>query len=581
MAFSIRSFPELFGQLESSSSDIVNVCKPLILEPHLKPGLLATSNVIPNTFDTKFGKLVVPRQKNPPSLAPGTARDARCGSLTGYLRSGTIICASDFIGDVAATTGKMSLEEKYDYQTRPLSAFDVEITEDQKSLRSLFYIAVNENELPNFHFWIVPEEVDPVEAARGMDVKVVSKSTSTSPAVAANLGQSDFGIQGSIDSPFCQSFASGPLSSNGKHPLEENVDRIQHTSATSWIQEERDPYNHGPMDTLNFLPKERAKPSHDKSTTTREQAQSGRPSEPLSVIQKKEVLLQFRKGGIYLADFNFQEFVETARKLVEHEEDDPVQGKDMRICVDIQDFSTGSVIERRISSNRKHRQIYSTDVRPYLGQAGFDIRVRSMKMKETPFDDHGAEPTVLKIMHRGKGSLYVHVDWQKGNLKDNDDAFWRALNFLFPEDYKESSPERLKLEIPGHGLLDIDRSSSMAINKDIQARFASITSANQTSRAAEVFVYRVTESKRQKELREKGASQRTGDSKGKTTSPEANNARKTAVAQTQTERIVFHVPGKRQCPFKACRELLDMDKGGSDYHVSLTHMIRLTFLTKL
>ena len=175
----------LSGMFSSTSSGFGGVSTGPPLEPRLKPGQNATEDDLPTEFDTNVGRLRIPRQKNPPPPTPDMITDARNGRLDRKFRLGKLIRASDFVGDVIPSTAVLTLSNVYDYQTRPLSVHD-RVTEEQKTIRNLYYIALQEDELPTYHFWSSPEDPDPVES-QGVDWSKEFEKNPPSPRTAARI----------------------------------------------------------------------------------------------------------------------------------------------------------------------------------------------------------------------------------------------------------------------------------------------------------------------------------------------------------------------------------------------------------
>ena len=113
--------------------------------------------------------------------------DARNGRLDRQFRLGKLIRASDFVSDVIPTRAVLTLSNIYNYQTRPLSVHD-RVTEEQKTIRTLYYIALQEDELPTYHFWISPDDPDPVES-QGVDWSKEFEKSPPSSRTAARIAE--------------------------------------------------------------------------------------------------------------------------------------------------------------------------------------------------------------------------------------------------------------------------------------------------------------------------------------------------------------------------------------------------------
>ena len=249
----------------------------------------------------------------------------------------------------------------------------------------------------------------------------------------------------------------------------------------------------------------------------RDKLASGSASTPIVKATRAKIapvdayaLLQFRKGGMYLTDFTNRAFVETAKILFDNEEKYPPKDKDEKLFVDIRPPNVLDTTEHQVSSSRSMIANFNQNVKPCLGQPGFDFQIRSLSMKgQTFFDKNKCDPTVLKVSRVKYGYFYVVANWDQWNeideAMDNDIAFEYALNFFFPHDRaSRDTPQPLTLEIPGHGSFDIDRSLEPALNVAVQQILATLMSS-QTSRCPpEVFVHRKGEVFEQPESEEVG-----------------------------------------------------------------------------
>lgn len=185
MAYSVFSgFGTVFN---STTSGFGVVSSEAVLKAHLKPGHNDTETELPTEYDTKIGRLRIPRQINPPAPNSEMISDARDGRLDRQFRMGKIIRASDFIGDVIPSTAVLTLSYIYNYQTRPLSVHD-KVKPEQKTIRNLFYISLHEDELPTYHFWTSPEDPDPVER-QGVDWSREFKANLPSPKTSVRLAE--------------------------------------------------------------------------------------------------------------------------------------------------------------------------------------------------------------------------------------------------------------------------------------------------------------------------------------------------------------------------------------------------------
>lgn len=181
------AFSMLGGMFSSTSSGFGGLNTGPPLEPRLKPGQNATEDDLPTEFDTNIGRLRIPRQRRPPPPTPDMITDARNGRLDRQSRLGKLIRASDFVGDVIPSTALLTLSNVYDYQTRPLSIHD-RVTEEQKTVHNLYYIALQEDELPTYHFWISTEDPDPIKS-QDVDWSKEFEKNASSPRTAARIAE--------------------------------------------------------------------------------------------------------------------------------------------------------------------------------------------------------------------------------------------------------------------------------------------------------------------------------------------------------------------------------------------------------
>lgn len=115
-------------------------------------------------FPTNLGLRKVPRQKS--ALRPGASmiKNARQGLLLEFFRSGQIIRASDLGSMVDPKSAVLSLTDSVEMETDHLSGEAERIPENERTLENLFYICVEKDELPSYHFWRDKEDPDPLPA---------------------------------------------------------------------------------------------------------------------------------------------------------------------------------------------------------------------------------------------------------------------------------------------------------------------------------------------------------------------------------------------------------------------------------
>ena len=133
------------------------------LVPQIKPGLNGVNKKPPPYFRTEAGLKRLPRRKRPLRPSPGMIKSARQGILSKFLRSGNILSASEFGDMVDPHTAKLDLSAAYDFETEHLSDEEEQMDEDKKTASNLFYVSVNADELPSYHFWQGEDDVNPME----------------------------------------------------------------------------------------------------------------------------------------------------------------------------------------------------------------------------------------------------------------------------------------------------------------------------------------------------------------------------------------------------------------------------------
>lgn len=217
------------------------------------------------------------------------------------------------------------------------------------------------------------------------------------------------------------------------------------------------------------------------------------------------VLLQFRKGGMYLTEFTNKALVEMTKRLVDHEEKHPPQRKDPRMYIDIRQSNTTS--EYQVGSSTALTRSFGTNIRPCFEKPGFDFQVRSLSMAgKSFFEKSRYDPTAIKVSRVGLGYYYVYASWgDADDAAENNRSFEYALNFFFPhEDFSRHAAAVLTLEIPQHGSFDIHRSPVPALAENIQQIFATLTSSHTSRSPPEVFIHRSTEAFQHPELEDMG-----------------------------------------------------------------------------
>ena len=144
--------------------------------PNLRPRLRGNSRdtrkrLIPVSlsFPTKIGSRKVPRQSLAARPDATMIRNARRGIMSKFFRSGIIIRASDLGSMVDPKTAIISLTDAIEMQTDHLSDEEDSMPVRERTLENLFYICVQGDELPSYHFWRGKDDPDPINVHRPID----------------------------------------------------------------------------------------------------------------------------------------------------------------------------------------------------------------------------------------------------------------------------------------------------------------------------------------------------------------------------------------------------------------------------
>lgn len=444
----------------------------------------------------------MPRRTDPKKPTYEMIKDARKGVLSGFLRSGKIIRASDFVGFVNPKTSIITLNNIYDFETRCLAAIDHQPIhqlplssmvpfkkvadkedDDGKNLRNLFFIALAHDELPSFHFWTKPGDEDPVTAGESTDWGKHFDENPPSPATTAKIAT---------------------LENERKEKAQRGAEEKQNSESNQPLGF-LDPYNNINLPDLGGEPIQ-GQPSDDGGSTPQTSAAPILTQSPLEA----EVLLQFNRGAMYLREFTHKALYGMACWLVENEEDDEEDearndptGID-EMFLDISESGKEPREERIVSVSRVSNRHFQDKIKPSFGRPDIKFRVRSTRYQSwwnlsEGFDSGGVGDLKydLKLVRPNVGYCYISANWHiAGWLHKNSKNFEKALQFLF--DWKLSAyakSNRLSLDIPGHGSFDLDRNSDVVVEASIQSIFAelSVTSTEPDSRPVEIFIRDIAE----------------------------------------------------------------------------------------
>ena len=458
------------------------------LEPRLKIGQ-ETAVAPPVCFATPVGERRVPREKDPKKPNYETIKNARQGILSGFLPSGIIFRASDFVGIVNPKTAIITLNDIYDFESRfltptedqtpssPLLSSRVSFKktadkepDDEKTLRNLFYISSAKDELPSFHFWTKPGDVDPVTVGEPIEWgKALQNTLASSPAIAKLVMPDKKGKEKG------QYAVEGQQNTQKKHSL----GFLDRDNDTDLPDSERKPIQKHFASEINPI------------------------SEPPTLMRppvEAKVLLQFNRGGMYLREFTHKALYAMACWLIKNEEedeDDEDEVKDMFLSI----LEPGTQLrEEKIASvSRASNRNFEENIKPIFGRPDHKYWVRSPKHQplwdiDSGLNSGGAGQSKhnLKLVRPNVGYCYCSANWHHaGSLGLNSWRFEKALEFLFDWElsaYPKSN--RLSLDIPGHGSFDLDRKASLVVDANIQKILAELSKipSDSDSRTAEVFI---------------------------------------------------------------------------------------------
>lgn len=497
----MQGFSKLLSKFGDSATPLISP-----LEPRLKVGQdPATAPSPPESFNTLVGERRVPREKDPKKPSYEMIQEARQGKLLGWLRSGIIFRASDFVGMVNPKTAVITLNDIYDFETRYLTTISNEPiasppmssmisfkktadkgADDEKTLRNLYFISLNRDELPSFHFWTKPGETDPVEAGQLFDWGKYFEPNPPSPATIAKIAVLE----------------------------NERTEKVRHGAEEQHNIRGKQPpgfQNRSNLPPVNKEPTEGRSGSHT----------DGIPETIASPVSAQapleaEVLLHFNRGGMYLREFTHRALYAMACWLVKNEEEEedeveeeedgeekgPVEPRD--IFLDILEQGKDLREEKIVSVSPASSRNFQEKIKPFMGQPDTKFRVRSTRYQSSwnlnsGFDSGGVGELKydLKLVRPNVGFCYCSAPWQNtANFDLNSVSFEKAITFLF--DWELSAhpkSNRLSLDIPEHGSFDLDRTSHPIIGATVQKVFAKLseTPAKPDSHPVEVFIRDVVE----------------------------------------------------------------------------------------
>ena len=487
------------------------------LEPRLKVGQdAATAPSPPESFDTRAGERRVPREKNPKKPSYEMIQKAREGVLTGWLQSGIIFRASDLVGDVNPKTAVITLNEIYEFETRYLTALSNQPiapppmsstvsfrkpadngADDEKTLRNLYFISLNRDELPSFHFWTKSGEVDPVK----------------DPVKAGE--PSDWGKYFDKNPPSPATTAKITILENERIEKTRRGAEEQHN-----IQSRQPPEFQDRSNDINSPPVNKAPTAGQPDSHIDQNPEIIASPVSAQAPVEAEVLLHFNRGGMYLREFTHKALHDMAHWLVkneeeeEEEEEDEGEGKEdgekkgsvepKDIFLDILEQGKNLREEKVVSVSNASNRNFQKKIKPFLGQPDTKFRIRSTRYPsswnlDSGFDSGGVGDLKydLKLVRPNVGFCYCSANWQiTASFDLNNVSFERAIRFLFDWEFSaHPKSNRLSLDIPEHGSFDLDRKSQPVIDAKVQKIFAELSEApvKADSHPAAIFIRDVIE----------------------------------------------------------------------------------------
>ena len=501
----MQGFSNLLSKFGDSATPLISP-----LEPRLKVGQdAATAPSPPESFNTPVGERRVPREKDPKKPSYEMIQKARQGELSGWLRSGIIFRASDLVGMVNPKTAVITLNNIYDFETRYLTPISNEPiapppmssmvsfrkpagkgANDEKTLRNLFFISLNRDELPSFHFWTKPGEIDPVEAGQPSDWGKYFDKNPPSPATMAKITVLE----------------------------KERTEKVRHGAEEQHDIKGKQPRGFQDRSNDINLPPVSKEPTKGRpgSHADRIPETSASPLSAQAPVEA-EVLLHFNRGGMYLREFTHKALYAMACWLVKNEEEeeedqveeeedgeekDPIEPRD--IFLDILEQGKDLREEKIVSVSPASSRIFQEKIRPFFGQQNIKYRIRSTRYQSSwnlnsGFDSGGVGDLKydLKLVRPNVGFCYCSANWQiTASFDLNSVSFERAITFLFDWELSvHPKSNRLSLDIPEHGSFDLDRNSHPIVDARVQRVFAELsdTPAKADSHPADIFIRDVVE----------------------------------------------------------------------------------------
>ena len=492
----------------------------------MKPSTDGLPGPEPGGFNTKMGRLLVPREPDPPEPTSDMVINALQGDLTNFFRDGRIFCASDLVGSVSEKSAKISLEDTHDFQTRPLPGGPA-IAESAKSLRNLHYIALHKGELPSFHFWTTPgnpdpttktiptnwdemlaksrpqgwsnkeqdtddnldylfEEQDSIAHTAIQDTEQEEETTATAPTGTSGGPSTNFSSLTWLHSQK-EKAASPKVTENNPRPAKSTgsafylpgLDGIS-PKTVSYPQPEgvtKDSSSSVQIRRPSIFPTawNIASPSFGQQGLGGNDSSSRKGSMPVVSKTSKEkqqspfpVLIRCERGGIYVQDNTLRSFKTVIQHLI-HKEEDEIFVVGGPKYFDVLHTETKEQTAHQLRTGRDGDLQYEKEFKPILGRGDLRFRKRPEIIKEnSPWDNRRSSS--IKVTRVGIGYCYMdaHGRWDAASGSEdyqaNNERLKSALEFLF----MESPPSALTLEIrPGNGIYNFALNSASPLSSEL------------------------------------------------------------------------------------------------------------------
>lgn len=235
----------------------------------------------------------------------------------------------------------------------------------------------------------------------------------------------------------------------------------------------------------------RQQPAEDQPGRRNASAAHARHSGPYSAAKERDetgILIQSRKGALYLYNTSYRSFCDLTKRLVRDE-------GGSKYSIDFKNVKAESPGEYPIDF-QSGEHLYKANILPRLKERDIEARVRSDSHDRfESFTPKNLGSVHLKVTAHGVGYAYCSADWHlwKSDLIHNSGQFLRALDLLFPHLPEDYQANQFTVVVPKYGSYNIDRSFVPALNSTIQESLSKVTGLEGEQHneiPAEIFVSR-------------------------------------------------------------------------------------------